>query len=164
VRSDDQARPHDRVALAEGLGYCLLAERLQRPVVRVVLEHPVLGHVAELRQLAVLVVDGGQAGVDRDARDEQVASGGVRQQFGRGPDDPGQETRRVEHRVPLAAAQFAEVGRTVPAELFDLRKELRVRLAPVEQRHVVTARERFLDGRPPEELRPAEDQQPHAAG
>jgi len=47
-------------------------------------------------------------------------------------------------------------------QVLDLRKELRVRLSPGEDRHLVSAGKRGVHGVPAEELRAAENEQLHA--
>ncbi len=162
VGADDQPRPNARLPLGEDLGDRLLAERLQRPVVRVVVGQLVVGEVSELGHRAVLVDRLGEARVHRDARDEQVVAGRVGQRLGRGADHRGDVAGGIQHGVPLATFQRAEVGRPVAAQLLRFGEQLGIRLAAVEERHLVPARERRLDRSAPEEPRPAENEQPHA--
>ena len=61
----------------------------------------------------------------------------------------------------LAPAQRVEVAVAVAAQLLDVGEELGPRLAAVEQRHVVAARERGVDRVAAEELRAAENEDPH---
>jgi hypothetical protein len=53
--------------------------------------------------------------------------------------------------------QRVEAALAIAVELLRLGEELRVRLAAVEERQLVPARERRLRDRSAEELRPAED-------
>ena len=84
------------------------------------------------------------------------------QQLGRGANHTRHVAGRVDHRVPLTPLERREPAVAVAAQLLDLGKELGVRLATVEERDLVAARERRLDRRAAEELRPAEDEQSHA--
>ena len=61
---------------------------------------------------------------------------------------------------PSCAREQGEVALPVAVQLLDLREEVGVRLAAVEERQLVPAGERSLGGRPAEELRAAEDQEP----
>ena len=61
----------------------------------------------------------------------------------------------------LAPAQRVEVAVAVAAQLLDVREELGPRLAAVEHRHVVAARERGVDRVAAEELRAAENEDAH---
>jgi hypothetical protein len=63
----------------------------------------------------------------------------------------------VDDGVPRTPTQRVEVSVAVAVELLGLGKEVRVRLAAVEERDFVPACERSVDGRASEELRPAED-------
>jgi hypothetical protein len=50
----------------------------------------------------------------------------------------------------------------VAVQLLDLREEIGIRLSAIERRHAVPALQRRFDQRAPDELRPAEEQEPHA--
>src|SRR5205807_6968242 len=100
--------------------------------------------------------------VHGDARDEDVAPHGVSKQLGRLPHDPRHEAARVEDAVPRAALERLEVAVAVAAEVLGLGEEVRVRLPAREERDVVARREGGVDRVTAEELRPAEDEQPHA--
>ena len=76
-------------------------------------------------------------------------------------DDARDVTARVDDRVETLPTQCCEVAVAVAAQLLHVGKELGPRLAAVEHRHVVTARERRVDRVAPEELRAAEDQDAH---
>jgi len=73
------------------------------------------------------------------------------------PDDARQVAGDVDHGIPVAVAQRIEVAVAVAVKLLDLREELRVRLPAREGRDLVPARERAVDGRAAEELRPSEN-------
>ena len=87
---------------------------------------------------------------------------GVCEELGRGADDVGDVARRIDDCVPAPALERGEVAFAISAQLLGLGEELGVRLAPVEEGHLVAAGERVLDRRAPEELRPAEDEQLHS--
>ena len=84
----------------------------------------------------------------------------VREQVGRRADYARDEAGRIYDRVPFAILERRQVAVAVAAKLLDLRKELGVRLAAVEERQLVAAGERGLGDGAPEELRTAEQQQP----
>jgi hypothetical protein len=86
-------------------------------------------------------------------------AGRVREQVGRGADDARHVARRIDDRVPLAPFEGGQVAVAVAAQLLGLGEELRVRLAAVEERDLVPLRKRGLGDGPPQELRPAEQQQ-----
>ena len=153
MRADDEAGPDDsaRPFLDDAL-----AHRLQLAVV--------LGHVlgvdvpVEWRRLVGRTAE---VGVDRSRRDEEVV--GRLDQLDRLPHDPGEVARDVHHGVPRAAAEGIELPVAVPAELLDVGEELRVRPAAVEERDLVPPRERRLDERVTDELRPTEDEEPQSS-
>jgi hypothetical protein len=78
-----------------------------------------------------------------------------------GPHDAGQVSGGIDNRVPVPSLERRKVAVPVAAELLDCGEELRVRLPAIEHRHLVAAGQRLLDDGPSEELRPAENQQPH---
>ena len=158
VRADDQPRPDDERALAEGVHDDLLARRLQRAVVLDVLRVAVV----ELRHRCALDRRRAQVGVGGDARDVDVATDAARESLDRAAHDAREEGGDVEHGVPLAAFERRQVERPVAADLLGLREELRVRLAAVEEGQLVAARERRLDERATEEACAAEDEEAHA--
>ena len=160
VRADDQAGADAGAAAGEDLGHDLLAERLEAAVA-VTLEALVRGVVEADQRRLVLARGLAEVAVDRDARDEGVVPDAVGEQLGRLAHDARQVARGIDHDVPVAALERREVAVAVAAQLLDVGKELRVGLAAVEQRHLVPARERLVDDRATEELRPAEDQHPH---
>src|SRR2546423_11521799 len=86
-----------------------------------------------------------EVGVDRARRDEEV----VRRldQLDRLPHDPREIARDVGDGVPRAAAEGVELAVAIPAELLDLREELRVRPAAIEERDLVPSRQSRLDER-----------------
>ena len=67
----------------------------------------------------------------------------------------------IDDRVPPAAFESREIPSPVAAEVLDLREELRVRPAAVEERHVMAVGEGGVHERPPDETRASQDQQPH---
>jgi len=83
--------------------------------------------------------------VDRDRRDEDVAADVGREQLGRRLDQSRHEPRRIDDRIPAAAGQRLEVTVAVAAERLHVRVEAGVRLAAIEQRDGVTARECGVD-------------------
>jgi hypothetical protein len=87
----------------------------------------------------------------------------VAQQVDRLRDDARDLAAGVDDRVPPAPAQCIELPVAIAAQLLDVGVEPRVRLAPGEQRQLVAARERGIDDRAAEKLRPAEDQKPDRA-
>ena len=101
--------------------------------------------------------------VGGDARYEDIALHAFAERVGREQHGAWEERRDVDDSVPLATLERRDVLVAIAPELLDVRVELRVRLAAVEQRHLVAARERRLDDRAPEEPRPAEDEEPHCS-
>jgi hypothetical protein len=156
VRADDQSRANDQGAVAVDGLHLPLAERLQGAVVRIVRRELVHGRVAEVLDRPRLVPGLVEVRVDRDARDEDVAAG-VAQYLGGAPHDLRHVPRHVEHGIPGPALERGHVPRPVAVQLFDVRKELAIRLAAVEERQLVPARQRRLDDRAAEELRPPEN-------
>jgi hypothetical protein len=69
---------------------------------------------------------------------------------------------RVDDAVPGAAEKRVKVAVAVTLQALRLGKELGVRLAAREDRHLVAAGERGVDRVAAEELRSAEDEQLHA--
>ncbi len=161
MRAHDQSGPDEDVTVRHRLGDGVFAEDLERAVVRVVLEQPVGRLVAELRARALLVERAGEVRVDRGAGDEQVVVDGVRKSFGGGAHDVGDIAARIHDRIPGPAVEQGQVVFAIPADLLSVRKQLGVRLTAVEERDFVSARERRLGGRSTEELRAAEDEEPH---
>src|SRR5581483_10174367 len=68
---------------------------------------------------------------------------------------------RVDDTVPAPAGERVELAVAVALQVLDLREELGIRLAAGEDRDVVSVGERRVDRVPPQELRAAEDEQPH---
>ena len=85
------------------------------------------------------------------------------QQLDRLPHDARQVPRDVDHGVPAAAPQRVELAVTVAEQPLDAGEQLGIRPAAVEERDLVPALERRLDGRATEELGPAEDQKSDSA-
>src|SRR4051794_19156461 len=153
VRSDDQARPNDRRAFAECVLHDRLADSLPRAV-RVVAR--VVG-IDELLQCGVLELRNALVGVDRDARDEDVAPH-VRELPYRELDRAWEVRRDVDHDVPRPAIQRGHVPAAVAAKLLYRRKQVGIRLPAIEQRDLVTSCKRRLDHGASEEPRAPEDE------
>src|SRR5262245_22317835 len=105
AHADDVSRAQVEGLVAEDRGRLLLAERLERAVVREVVAHDLdiwIGDRADRIRLvgAGLVV----LRVNRERRDEDVHAGGGLEKFRRGPDHARVEAGRVDDRVPLLAA------------------------------------------------------------
>ena len=83
---------------------------------------------------------------------------GFAQQLGRLANDTGDLPGCVDRGVPLTSAQGSEVAVSVAVELLDVREQVRIGLAACERRDLMALRERRIDDRAPQELRPAEDQ------
>jgi hypothetical protein len=84
------------------------------------------------------------------------------QQLGRRAHDARHVPGGVDDGVPRTTREGVETAVAVALKALGLREQLRVRLAAREDRHLVTATERLLDDGATEELRPAEDEQPHS--
>src|SRR5512133_2993192 len=138
-------------ALARSLELGVLLEHLLRA--RFDLEHGCV--LVEVRLVGLEVY--------RDRRDEHVVADGVTQELRRSTQNARDETRRVDHRVPLASLERREVAVAVAPEPLGLGEELRIRLTAVEEGHLVTPLERRLDRRAAEEPRPPQNQEPHSA-
>src|SRR5207247_779020 len=136
-----------------------LAGHLQRAVV---LHHVFALRIIELQHRSALVEARlVRLRVDRGARDEQVMADRALQELRRRAYDPWHVAGRVDHGVPLAALERAQVPVAVAAQLLGLREQLRVGLAAVEERHLVAASKRRLDRGTAEELGPAKDEKLH---
>ena len=146
------------------LGDDVFTERLERAVVPLAVVHDELvdGPVSDLAKSALLGVAAALLGIDGDAGDEHVMLDGICEELGRGTNDVRDVARRIDDCVPAPALEHGEVALAVSAQLLGLGEELGVRLAPVEEGHLVAAGERVLDRGPPEELGPAEDEQLHS--
>src|SRR5439155_19084549 len=105
VRADDQAGADEDGSVAEGRLRLLLARRLERAVVRVVLEHPVGRLVAELLGRIALDPRVAIVGVVRNRGDEDVAAGGTGEEARRVAHVPRDVARCVEDRVPGPALE-----------------------------------------------------------
>ncbi len=81
--------------------------------------------------------------------------------LGRGAHDTRHVARRVKDRVPRAPLEGREITVTVALEPLGLGKEIRVRPAAVEERHLVSSVERGLDQMAAHEQGAAEDEQSH---
>jgi hypothetical protein len=77
--------------------------------------------------------------------------------------DARQVARDVDDSVPRPPLECLEVAVAVSAELLDVREQVGVCLSAIEERDVVPDRERRVDDRAAEELRPAEDQKSDSA-
>ena len=75
--------------------------------------------------------------------------------------DPRHVAARVDDRVEVAALERGEVAVAVAAQPLHVGEEVGLRLAAVEQRDVVPARERDVDDVPAQELGAAEDEDLH---
>jgi hypothetical protein len=142
----------------------LLAERLQRSVVFIVLTKLVNAVLRiESSEGAVLAQRAGSVGIDRDARNEYVMADGVCQHLCGGMDDARHVTGGIDDPVPLPSSQDIEFAFTVATELLGLRKQIWIRAPAVEQRDVMPTRESAADDSAAEKLRPAENKQSHRA-
>src|SRR5262249_28646549 len=139
----------------------LLAERLQRTVVRVVLEQPVGRLVAELLRGIGLDARLAVVAVVRDRRDKGIAAGRAGEQLGRLAYEPGHVAGGVDDRVPGAALEHGEAAVAVTVELLDLGKRVGVGVAAVERRPLVALCEGCLDHGVAEKLRAADQQELH---
>src|SRR5262249_49624829 len=90
--------------------------------------------------------------------DEDVVLHALREQLRRHLDDARHEARRVDDRVPRTAAQRLELAVAIALQLLDVRKQIRMRLAAVEQRQRVAARACRVDDVRPDEVRATEDE------
>jgi hypothetical protein len=77
------------------------------------------------------------------------------------PDDSGHIPGHVDDGVKAATNERSEVAIAIAAQLLELRKELGPRLAAVEERDIMAARERRSDDVAAEEDRATEDQDVH---
>jgi hypothetical protein len=59
--------------------------------------------------------------------------------------------------------QRSEITRAITDEALHLQVQLGIRLAAIEERHLVTRRERSIRHGSPEEARPAEEEELHAS-
>src|SRR5205807_10670418 len=72
--------------------------------------------------------------------------------------------RALRDARPISLGRREAAAIAVAEELLDaVAEQPAVRPAAVEDRRLVPARERVLDDRAPEELRPAEDEEPHSS-
>ena len=78
--------------------------------------------------------------------------------LGGGTRDRWDVAGRIDDRVEHPAGERGEIAAAVSDQLLDLREEVCVCHAAVEQRQVVPARQGGVDERSSEELRPAEDE------
>ena len=158
VRADDQSRPHDQGAAAERALDDRLAHRLERAVVLEVLRTRIV-ELLDGRAFHLLLRRA-VSRIRRDTGDVDIP-GDTAERFDRETHRARKERRHVQNCVPLAPAERTQILGPVAADLLHVGIQLGIRLPPVEERHVVTARERGVDGRATQELRPAEDEQPH---
>ena len=100
----------------------------------------------------------GEVGVDRDARDEEVAAR-VAQQLGGVPHDARHVAGGVDDCIPPPSVERLEAAVPVPTQSLGLREEVGVRLAACEERQLVPASQRGVRDRTPEEPRPSENQE-----
>ncbi len=163
VRTDDQARPHDRRTGAEGVAHDRLAGGLECAVIG---QHVFGRGIVDCGDGRRLVEPGPIGlGDDRQRRHEHVAAHARREPRGGRADHARHVARSVDHRIPLAALQSGKPGRdtrvAVADEGLDAIAERLRRAAAREQRHLVPARERFLRHVSAKETRPSEQQQSH---
>ena len=158
MRADDEARPDCGRAARESALHDLLAESLERAVVPTDVLGAPLGELGELRGL---VDDLGERRVHRDARDEDVVLDGVAEQLRARLHDPREVAGRVDDDVPLASREAVEAAVPIAWDPLELGVEIRPGRASVEERELVSPLECRADDRPPEELRAAEQQEPH---
>jgi len=153
ARPDDEPGSHVRDAPGQGGLRGALARGLQGAVV-----------VALGPQRARLVDRLGRPlAVHAGRGDEDEVRARPGEQRRGGSDVPGLEARRVDGGVPGAPAQLAEVAAPVAPDVRGAIRGRRAVQTAREDRHLVTAPERRLDHRPPEEDRAAEDQDAHDA-
>src|SRR5205814_5492344 len=93
---------------------------------------------------------------------EDVAADLITQELRRLSHDARHVAARVDDAVERAAAERVELAVAVAVQMLDLGKELGVRPAAREDRHLVPAGEGSVDRVAAEELRPAEDEQAHS--
>ena len=136
----------------------LLAERLQRAVVRVSAASSSTGaRRARRRGLASV----GPVEKSRRPRcSRRRRSGRASRSSSAEARTTAARSRRGRRPHPTRGPRARRGRRPVAAQLLRLREELRVRLAAVEERQLVPARQRGLGDRAAEELRPAEKQEP----
>ena len=156
--ADDQPGPDDQGTFVEDVLDSLLAERLQRAVVREVRRKLVDWSIAELGDGVPLRRRDGEVGVDRDARHEEVAAR-VTQQLGGVPHDARHVAGGVDDCIPPPSIERLEACVPVPTHSLRLREELGVRLAAREERQLVPASQRGVRDGAPQELRPPENQE-----
>jgi hypothetical protein len=156
--TDDQTRArHKRVC--ESRANDVFAKRLQWTVRLIGV---FLRLLLELHDLVALTCTGGAGAlrVDRHRRDECVVTDVAECVDGRSY-DPGHKPGRVDDGVKAATNERSEVAVAIAAQLLELRKELGTRLAAVEQRDIVAARDRRFHDVAAEEDRATEDQDVH---
>jgi hypothetical protein len=105
---------------------------------------------------SVFVRRPGKIGVHGARRDEEVV-GRVDEVDG-STHDARQVAGDVDDSVPRSPLECLEVAVAVSAELLDVREQVGIRVSAIEERDIVPDRERRVDDRAAEELRPAEDQ------
>jgi hypothetical protein len=160
VRPADVPRANDQRAVAVDAPDLVLGEHLERAVGHA---GDVLGRrVVDRREPAGLVLPGdGLVRVDRERRDERVVRSRVTERLGRHPREARDVARRIEHGIPRPPRERRQVLAAVAADPLGLGEQVRLRLAAIEQRDLVTGGERLLDEGTADELRPAQHQDPH---
>jgi hypothetical protein len=86
---------------------------------------------------------------------------GISEELHRAANHTRDVARRIDDRLPLSPAQSAEVTLPIAMQPLRLREEVRVRLTTVEERHSVTSPKGALNDGTAEELRTAENEEPH---
>ncbi len=160
VRPGDEPRPDDERAVGEHVDDRPLAECLQRAVALV--RHLVLGKVAQRGDRAVLVNRNAEIRIHRDAGHEAVQPRARERLRGR-TDHARQVAARVDDGIPVSTLQHAKVAGPIADQPLDLRVQLGIRPAAVEERQLVAAGEGgFRDGTAQEQW-PTEEEKFHAS-
>lgn len=83
--------------------------------------------------------------VDRDAGNKNVARNGTGKKGGCSANVPGNKAGRVDDHVPFATFQRAQIAVAITDERLELRKQLRIGFAAIEERDLVPARGDGID-------------------
>jgi hypothetical protein len=160
VGSGDEARPDDDCPVGEHLEDAGLAESLQRAVALV--RHLVLGQIAQLGDRPALVDRRAEVRIHRDRGDEAVVPRAP-EHLGRCANRARQVAGRVDHAVPRATVERAEIACAITDQVLGLRVQLGICPAAVEERELVTAFECRVRYGAAEEPRPTEQEDSHAS-